>query len=155
MAVLTFPLSHATFWLRLPIARETFEIASAVETSRTRGGEILTADLGASLWSGKIELGPMTQAEARAITGVSTRLPAVRKSSARTTGAFTEWRATGATTSRAAKAASPHSTPPQNTISGWHSARSPSTTISARLPGAIWPRSLSPKASAADRLAAR
>jgi hypothetical protein len=68
MAVLTFPLSLATFWLRLPIARETFEIASAVETSRTRGGEILTADLGASLWSGKIELGPMTQAEARAIT---------------------------------------------------------------------------------------
>ena len=68
MAVLTFPLALTAFWNLLPISRETFEPSRAQEVSRTRGGEILTAELGASLWSGKIELGPMTHAETRALT---------------------------------------------------------------------------------------
>ena len=68
MAVLTFPLGLSSFWTLLPISRETVEPSRAQEVSRTRGGEILTAELGASLWAGKIELGPMPHAEVRALT---------------------------------------------------------------------------------------
>lgn len=68
MAVLTFPLSIETFWQTLPISKDTFELSRAVDVSRTRGGEVITAEAGASLWTGKIELGPVTHAEAAAIT---------------------------------------------------------------------------------------
>lgn len=67
MPVLTFPLTFESFWQTLPIAKDTFEISSAVDVSRTGGGEVITAERGASLWTGKIDLGPLTHAEARAI----------------------------------------------------------------------------------------
>ena len=89
------------------------------------------------------------------ITSVSLRLAVLRKSSGVTTGASTEFRPTGATGRRFAKAASSSRTPPAKTMPARQVASSSSTTMSARLPGAIWPRAFSPKASAAERLAAR
>ena len=62
---LTYPLAIESFWQLLPISKDTFELSRAVDISRTRGGEVISAETGASLWTGKIELGPMTHAEGR------------------------------------------------------------------------------------------
>lgn len=60
---LTFPLSRAAFAQILPISRITFDIPEVVASSRTKGGEILTADNGARLWQGEITLDKATRAE--------------------------------------------------------------------------------------------
>lgn len=68
MAVLTFPLAKEGFWLNLPIGTDTFELSRAVDVARTRGGEVIASEIGASLWTGKIEIAVMTHGEARAVT---------------------------------------------------------------------------------------
>lgn len=60
----SFPLSVASFMDLLPISQITFELPEAREVSETRGGEILTAELGVRLWQGEITLGDMTPDEA-------------------------------------------------------------------------------------------
>jgi len=67
MAVLTFPLSLSQFFDLLPIQQAELDLPEALDVSQTTGGEVLTADLGTSLWSGRIELGVMTHDEVSAI----------------------------------------------------------------------------------------
>jgi len=67
MAVLTFPLTLAQFYDLLPIGKAELDLPEALDVSQTTGGEVLTADLGTSLWSGRIELGVMTHDEVSAI----------------------------------------------------------------------------------------
>ncbi|MFN4172710.1 MAG: hypothetical protein ACK4GW_13250 [Pseudorhodobacter sp.] len=62
--MLTFPLSLAQFWDRLPIADLSFDLGEALAQSRTGGGGILTADLADRLWGGTVTLGRITYAEA-------------------------------------------------------------------------------------------
>lgn len=61
---LTFPLSTAAFLELLPVASITMQLPETVELSRTGGGEVLTDDLGARLWQGKVELGKLLTREA-------------------------------------------------------------------------------------------
>lgn len=67
MAVLTFPLPLSGFFDLLPVAKCRLDIPEVVDASRTGGGEILKADLAASLWRGRLDLAVMTQDEAAAI----------------------------------------------------------------------------------------
>ena len=60
---LSFPLSRAAFMDLLPVQRMTFDIPETLSQTRTRGGEILTADNGARLWQGEITLGQITRDE--------------------------------------------------------------------------------------------
>jgi len=60
----SFPLSTAEFMDRLPISQITFDLPEAREISETKGGEILTAELGTRLWQGQITLDVMTSTEA-------------------------------------------------------------------------------------------
>ncbi len=78
-----------------------------------------------------------------------------RKLDALTFGALTLLRPTGATALRAANKSSETTLPADRTISAWQPSRLSTTTISARCPGAIKPRSKRPKALAAETLAAR
>lgn len=64
---LAFPLTLAQFMDLLPVAVLTFDCPEQVFTSRTAGGEILSADIGPRLWQGTIELGRMTPEEAAAV----------------------------------------------------------------------------------------
>lgn len=53
---LAFPLSRAAFQAVLPIAAVEFRLSEPVETSRLADGTVLTASLGAALWTGTIRL---------------------------------------------------------------------------------------------------
>lgn len=64
---LTFPLSRADFFDRLPISSLQFDPPEAVELSQTGGGVQLTANLGPRLWRGEVTLGRLTYAEAAAV----------------------------------------------------------------------------------------
>lgn len=64
---LSFPLSRAAFMDLLPVQRMTFDIPETLSQTRTRGGEILTADNGARLWQGEITLGQITRGELAAV----------------------------------------------------------------------------------------
>ncbi len=57
---LIYPLFMDAFFARLPIGSITFDCPEQVKTSRTRGGEILAADIGPRLWLGQVTLGRMT-----------------------------------------------------------------------------------------------
>lgn len=57
MAV-TFPVSVADFFGKLHVAALALEPTDAVQVSRTRGGEVLSADVGAVLWRGSARLTP-------------------------------------------------------------------------------------------------
>lgn len=63
MAVLTFPLTLAQFFDLLPIEKAGLDLPEALDMSQTAGGEVLTTDLGTSLWSGRIDLAVMTHDE--------------------------------------------------------------------------------------------
>ena len=67
MALVTFPLTLAQFYNLLPIAKAELDLPEALDMSQTAGGEVLTSDLGASLWAGRIDLGVMTHDEVSAI----------------------------------------------------------------------------------------
>lgn len=60
----SFPLTAAQFMDLLPVSQITFDLPEAREISETKGGEILTAELGTRLWQGEIALGDMTPDEA-------------------------------------------------------------------------------------------
>ena len=64
MAALTFPLTLAQFFDLLPVEALTFEPSEAIEIDETVGGEVLKADLGAALWTGRLDLTAMTWDEA-------------------------------------------------------------------------------------------
>lgn len=61
---LAFPLSLAEFFDRLRIATMGFSPSDPFVTSRTRGGELLTAQVGTILWQGSVRLLPDYHAEA-------------------------------------------------------------------------------------------
>lgn len=63
----SFPLSIAEFILALPVSDAPFMLGEAVEVSRTRGGQQLTASVGVRLWQGSITLGRATRAEMQKI----------------------------------------------------------------------------------------
>lgn len=67
MALLTFPLALDQFFMNLPIAQQSFYPPEALDVAETAGGEVLTADIGVSLWTGQIDLGPMTHDESGAV----------------------------------------------------------------------------------------
>ncbi|MDO5704033.1 MAG: hypothetical protein Q4G49_03040 [Paracoccus sp. (in: a-proteobacteria)] len=60
---LSFPLSLHDFWLKLPIRRLQFDCPGVTTHARTRGGEILPAEIGTRLWTAQVELGDMTADE--------------------------------------------------------------------------------------------
>ena len=60
---LSFPLTLSQFFDLLPASRVRMDPDEALDVSQTRGGEILTADLGESLWTGQIDLGRMLHSE--------------------------------------------------------------------------------------------
>jgi hypothetical protein len=64
MPILSFPLGLDQFYDLLPIGSMRWDLPEALDVSETAGGEILTADLGTTLWSGEIDLGFMRHAEA-------------------------------------------------------------------------------------------
>ena len=61
---LTFPLTRSAFFDLLPIQQMSFDCPEQLQQSRTGDGSVLTADLGARLWRGDVQLGPMTRSEA-------------------------------------------------------------------------------------------
>lgn len=67
MALLSYPLALADFFDLLPAGTVTFDLPDSLDVSRTGGGEVLAADLGTRLWTGQIDLGVMTHAEAAAV----------------------------------------------------------------------------------------
>lgn len=52
----TFPLTVADFFGQLPITTFSPDLTEAMDVSRTRGGEVITADNGPRLWVSKITL---------------------------------------------------------------------------------------------------
>lgn len=64
---LTFPLPVADFFGGLKIAATEFDLPSAVQTSRTRGGAVVQATLGNRLWRGRASIVPRYHGEADAI----------------------------------------------------------------------------------------
>lgn len=63
---LTFPLSLDQFFGGLRILECTFRLPAATVHSRTRGGEVLTAEIGVRLWSARVTLRSLTHREASA-----------------------------------------------------------------------------------------
>ncbi|AVO36595.2 hypothetical protein [Pukyongiella litopenaei] len=58
----------------LKVTRMTFELPVPVSMTRTRGGQINTAEVGASLWSGSISLLARDRAEAQRLRTILTAL---------------------------------------------------------------------------------
>ena len=85
------------------------------------------------------------------ITGPDGPAARTANSSGATGARLTEPWPTGGTTARSANAASSIGTPPQITCATAQLSRSSSSTMSARRPGAIWPRSNRPNARAAPQ----
>jgi hypothetical protein len=61
-----YPAQLAEFWDGLQIQSASFELPVTQQVSRTAGGEVITADLGTSLWRGSATLAPRPFAEANA-----------------------------------------------------------------------------------------
>jgi len=57
--VQTFPMPLAEFWSPLRVASLSLSLPAAAEISRTAGGEIIVAELGARLWSARVTLAPI------------------------------------------------------------------------------------------------
>jgi hypothetical protein len=56
--VQVFPMPLAEFWSPLRVASLTLSLPAAAEMSRTAGGEIIVAELGARLWTARVTLAP-------------------------------------------------------------------------------------------------
>lgn len=78
--MLSFPLPAAQFMDLLPIRSLTFDLPEQMHLSRTASGITIGADLGPRLWSGRIELGKMTEDEARPIRAMLNVLRGARRS---------------------------------------------------------------------------
>ncbi len=57
--VQSFPMPLAEFWSPLRVASLSLSLPAAAEMSRTAGGEIIAAELGARLWSARVTLAPI------------------------------------------------------------------------------------------------
>ena len=57
--VQSFPMPLAEFWSPLRVASLSLGLPAAAEMSRTAGGEITIAELGARLWSARVTLAPI------------------------------------------------------------------------------------------------
>ncbi len=57
--VQVFPMPLAEFWSPLRVASLSLSLPAAAEISRTAGGEIIVAELGARLWSARVTLAPI------------------------------------------------------------------------------------------------
>jgi hypothetical protein len=64
---LTATIALVDFWNKLPIDTLNIDLAEAMQSDRTQGGEQLTADLGERLWRGEVTFGRLTYAEAAAV----------------------------------------------------------------------------------------
>lgn len=67
---LTFPLSLDQFWGTLPFEDVSFEPLDARVFSRTRGGDVLTADPGEGQWVGQVQLRDVLHSEAARISAL-------------------------------------------------------------------------------------
>ncbi len=65
--VQTFPMPLAEFWSPLRIASLSLSLPAAAEISRTAGGEIFVAELGARLWTARVTLAPTGIEDAAAL----------------------------------------------------------------------------------------
>lgn len=61
----TFPMPYAEFLGALPVKSVEFDLPEAVEMSRTAGGDLLVAAIGARLWQGEVMLGKLNPWEAQ------------------------------------------------------------------------------------------
>ena len=61
---MTFPLTLNGFWNLLPIESCPFDLPEMVQVSRSRGGELMQAEIGTRLWSADVRLGWMLPDEA-------------------------------------------------------------------------------------------
>lgn len=61
------PAPLAAFWSRLNIQSAEWSLGSATVSSRTEGGETITAERGARLWRGSVTLAPMAYRDADAL----------------------------------------------------------------------------------------
>jgi len=59
---LTYPLTTAQFFHKLPIQSISFFLPEVSEVNRNAAGEVFTAELGARLWQGTIQLTPQKYA---------------------------------------------------------------------------------------------
>jgi len=57
--VQVLPMPLADFWSPLRVASLSLSLPAAAEISRTAGGEIIVAELGARLWSARVTLAPI------------------------------------------------------------------------------------------------
>ena len=65
--VQSFPMPLAEFWSPLRVASLSLSLPAAAEISRTAGGEIIVAELGARLWTARVTLAPIGIADAAAL----------------------------------------------------------------------------------------
>ncbi len=65
--VQSFPVLLDDFWSPLRIASLSLSLPAASEISRTAGGEIIVAELGARLWKARVTLAPASYADATAL----------------------------------------------------------------------------------------
>jgi len=65
--VQTLPMPLADFWSPLRVASLSLSLPSASELSRTAGGEIIVAELGARLWTARVTLVPISIENAAAL----------------------------------------------------------------------------------------
>lgn len=65
--VQTLPMPLAEFWSPLRVASLTLGLPAAAEISRTAGGEIIVAELGARLWTARVTLAPIGIEDAAAL----------------------------------------------------------------------------------------
>lgn len=64
---ITFPVPLADFFLKMAKVSVQFTLPEVLESSRTAGGEVLTADLGTRLWYGTVGIAPEYHSEANEI----------------------------------------------------------------------------------------
>ncbi len=62
-----FPMPLAEFWSPLRVASLSLSLPAAAEMSRTAGGEIIVAELGARLWTARVTLAPIRIEDAAAL----------------------------------------------------------------------------------------
>jgi len=65
--VQSFPMPLAEFWSPLRVASLSLSLPAAAEMSRTAGGEIIVAELGARLWTARVTLAPANFRDAAAL----------------------------------------------------------------------------------------
>lgn len=70
MMAISFPMSTAEFLDLLPILSLSLECPEVAQVSRTEGGDLIAANMGARLWQGEVTLGSMQRNEAREVSAL-------------------------------------------------------------------------------------